>query len=722
MNTTVAAKETPDIGVDEYDADSPFRENWAMVDCLIERLGLEPQRDLIAQTFRLLCGESLRLIPKPREERTSVISHARLPLEYSFTSEEKGGALRLLTEVAPPALFLPDRYQLTVRCLKAAQGLLGLDAGQSRLDELLRTLFPENLGALDDPWYNGVMWLSVRFAEKARPVLRVYANQQINNNAYRFGKIARALRQLELTHAIALLNEIEEQVEPWGWLSGISFDLHTGGRIRGVKVFIGAQSSALDYEKLVALTRATGLTAANPALLAFLQRIGLARAEDRARGPALLCSIALPDEPGGASSIKLDATVQGLFTSDAAAYLAADDLVHAFRIHPGCLRACEDLFFAEGLSHSCVQTMQYVGVQVRSDGRIGTNVYLSPGTGRPERQPATTRLARATVPAGRAPRAELDLALQAATRFILKRQSPGGSFWDLAVSVGSSGPWLTGLVGEALLQVSEVAQISRIDVALRAAADYLERARQPDGGYGYNESLPPDCDSTAHALWFLLRMSRALPPQSQTQLEAFRDARGAFLTYIGSPPGHSWGLLHHDVHPAGVRAMGLISGVDSPAVVQGIELMLASCNTDPVWPAFWWTTRAYGAYVNLACLEELGQLGRLPTAARSRLWHRLEPTDPLRCALTILIGDILKVSPTEPLMAKALDQLLGSQLSDGGWMGSRSLQVVNDDCGEPWKVARPEDAGPIYPERKRLLTAALAARALARHSKGQSAC
>lgn len=708
------------LALEDYEPGSPYLENWAMVDCLIERLGLEAQRELIARTFRSLCGESLRLVPKHREERTSVISHARLPLEYSFTTEEKGGALRLLTEVAPPALFLPDRYRLSVQCLKSAQRLLGHSGDPGKLDALLEALFPENMAALDEPWYNGVLWLSVRFAEGAKPVLRVYANQQINNNSYRFGKLTRALRGLGLVHAIELVNLIEEQVERWGMLSGISFDLFSDGRIGGVKVFLGAQSSAVGAHELEGLTRATGLSAANPALATFLSRIGLADPARRATGPALLCSIALPDQPHGARSIKLDATVQGLFPSDAAAYGAADDLMHAFRVHPVCLRACEDLFFAEGLSPSCVQTLQYVGVQVRSDGKVGVNVYLSPGTGRPERQAATPR-----IPSGVSVRArgasELQGAVQAAARFLLRRQSPGGGFWDLAVSVGSSGPWLTGLVGEALLQMADFSPVSGLGAALARAADYLERAELPEGGHGYNEALPPDCDTTAHAIWFLARLGRAVSAKSREQLLAFRNDAGGFLTYVGSPPGHSWGTLHHDVHPAGVRALAAIQG-DPAVVARGTELILEAARTEPIWPAFWWTVREYGIYVNLACLEELGELGRLPSDVRERIWARQTTSDPLRSALTLLIGDILKVAPEQPTLAAALERLLRGQLADGGWTGSHALQVVNDDCPAPWEASDPATCGPIYIERKRLFTTALAMRALARHGKGRKAC
>ena len=94
-------------------------------------------------------------------------------------------------------------------------------------------------------------------------------------------------------------------------------------------------------------------------------------------------------------------------------------------------------------------------------------------------------------------------ALERATRFLLARQGRDGLWRDFLTPAGKASQWPSGFIGTALPLTGDTTD------ALEKAADTLVATRHLDGGWGYNEDVPTDADSTAWVMRFLPRLGRA---------------------------------------------------------------------------------------------------------------------------------------------------------------------------------------------------------------------
>jgi hypothetical protein len=329
------------------------------------------------------------------------------------------------------------------------------------------------------------------------------------------------------------------------------------------------------------------------------------------------------------------------------------------------------------------------------------------------------RLAPATRPrrGGAAPRSRTPVdaaeSATAAVDHLVATQSAGGGWWDLAVSAGASGNWLTAVTGLALLEARDVGlgRAHEVRRGLSAAVGQLHLAQLPGGGWGWNEALDADCDSTAHAV-LLLHRCGGVERRSVETLRNFQAPTGAFLTYRDAPAGHSWGQVHQDVHPAAVRALAQVDGVDDPAVTAGLAVVGTGSALQPPWPAFWWRVTSYGAHVALRCLEDVGRLDLLDGGGRRSLLEivgRSTP-DPLETALACSIALALG----HPVADRLLARLVAGQQPDGSWAARPALRVVAPDVHRPWEPGSMATAGPLHPEVRRVFTTAVALDALAR--------
>jgi hypothetical protein len=86
-------------------------------------------------------------------------------------------------------------------------------------------------------------------------------------------------------------------------------------------------------------------------------------------------------------------------------------------------------------------------------------------------------------------------ALERATR-LLARQGRDGLWRDFDTPAGEASQWPPAFIGTALPLGADTTE------ALEKAADTLVDAQNPDGGWGYNEDVPSDADSTAWVMRF----------------------------------------------------------------------------------------------------------------------------------------------------------------------------------------------------------------------------
>src|ERR1700722_10729424 len=93
----------------------------------------------------------------------------------------------------------------------------------------------------------------------------------------------------------------------------------------------------------------------------------------------------------------------------------------------------------------------------------------------------------------------LERVLGSSLEYILSRQRRDGSWGDWALPPGESSIWTTAFVGCRLTGL---------------AATWLEERIFSDGGWGYNEEVGSDADSTALAILFLASQGKRVSEDS----------------------------------------------------------------------------------------------------------------------------------------------------------------------------------------------------------------
>ncbi|MHB1935455.1 MAG: prenyltransferase/squalene oxidase repeat-containing protein [Acidobacteriaceae bacterium] len=294
----------------------------------------------------------------------------------------------------------------------------------------------------------------------------------------------------------------------------------------------------------------------------------------------------------------------------------------------------------------------------------------------------------------------LERALGLAVEYILSWQHPDGSWIDWDLPPGQSSMWTTAFVGGKLTGlVSHLRDRTSNSTAL--ASEWLTENMFPDCGWGYNEHVDSDADSTALAILFLAAEGRNVPDSSYACLKSFQCADGGFATFRGHPDLGSWAVSHPDVTPSAILALTTKYGATSEAVDRGVHFVLNRKTSAGIWRSFWWTSFLYSTERSLSLFEAVGLDVDLKVTRKTLLHTR--PQHPFESALLLSsllwLPDVAKDEDVWPLV----DQLVEDQGPDGSWRSRPMLRVTRRDCLEPWK---PGDPDPLFRDQNHLFTTA----------------
>ena len=235
------------------------------------------------------------------------------------------------------------------------------------------------------------------------------------------------------------------------------------------------------------------------------------------------------------------------------------------------------------------------------------------------------------------------------------------------------------------------------------AADWLAEHELPGGGWGYDETVGCDADSSAHAIVLLARSGRAVDDRSCLRLEGFRQPDGGFSTYGAADGLGSWGASHPDVTPVAALALLLARGRAHPAVAPAVDYVTRGRNAEGLWSSFWWPTPLYATRASLAFLAATE--ARIDLASTRAALLQRETISAFERAL--LVDCLLLVGSGAD---ELVDTLLCEQLADGSWPSVPSLRIPDRTCAAPWD----EEAGVLYADADRLFTTATVVGALNR--------
>lgn len=291
----------------------------------------------------------------------------------------------------------------------------------------------------------------------------------------------------------------------------------------------------------------------------------------------------------------------------------------------------------------------------------------------------------------------LEVALRRGLDYVLSRQRPDGAWVDWNLPPAQSSIWTTAYVGCKLQRLNAGLQ-QRSAAATAAAAQWLCARVFPDAGWGYNELVSSDADTTALAILFLVAAGKSIPVACYACLESFQRADGGFATYRGSGELGSWGVSHMDVTPMALLALLTRHSAEHEPITRGLRFVLNSGNVHGTWDSFWWTSCLYSTQASLTLLKKVGLNIGMPGTRETLL--QLEPQNAFERGL-LLSSLLFFPCGGERSSLDLVDQLLETQEPDGSWPSQPMLRVTGRDCFEPWK---PGDPDRLYSDQNRLFT------------------
>ena len=274
---------------------------------------------------------------------------------------------------------------------------------------------------------------------------------------------------------------------------------------------------------------------------------------------------------------------------------------------------------------------------------------------------------------------EVAEAIRRGSGYLVSKQDPDGFWRDFALLPGASSTWVTACVAYSLVEQSPPGAQAQ---ALASAAEAVQAVHGP-AGWGYNQKVAPDADTTAWVIRWFRKAGAALPIDPVSCLQVYLGTNGGARTFLNQPRYGRWAVEHVDVTP--VVGLALVEA-GAPTLLLGRlrEWILAKRNSDGVWNSFWWTFDAYATARNV---EFLVRSGGIPEAVREDVQRFLRihrsPESAMEGAHLLLAHALVETGAGEA--TRLVQTLLEWQLDQGGWPSSRVLKIPDqraDDSGE----------------------------------------
>lgn len=639
--------------------------------------------------FDLLTRESLDFARSEAVHPFSGICRDGTPWQFCAVMGSQSAPVRFLTEVGSPSSPLPERTALTLARIAEVFDLIGAP-GQQETAEVVASLSPR------DGDHIAGLWVAFALGAAAPPRVRLYANNGWGDATERWLRLIRALRQLNAGYFGASLQPLLPLLLPAFSPAGFAITVPTSPLL--CKLYLRPITPPWSVVRVLA--RSVLGSRAGRFIVGVEDALGqpLETLPDRALVVSLAGSAA-----GGALDLKLDLCGHCLFEDDARAARVVERLALSLGLESSPFHAMIEDLAGSGMRLS-KNMVAFVGVGGNATGGDRINVYFTPS--------ATEERSAVRVPPVTRNTPDVHRALERGLAAILDRQRLDGSWADYELPVGIATTWPTAYTLVALQDLTDdFARQERVRAARTRAAAYLADRFRPGEGWGYNESVEPDADSTALATLALEREG-AGNAQSRAALLGFRCPTGGFGTFRREDRGDAWGHCHADVNPTVVWALG------ESAPDQAVEAMLRAREPSGIWRSYWWVDDLYAIAANLRALRT------------RRLIHQLMPSRRWLCALdsdggpfrsALLVGALLELIP-DPVARDRLSELVPTlldwQLPQGLWPGAAALRVTDPAVAEPWHDR--SGGGTVYLDCG-LITTATAVGSLARLAALESA-
>lgn len=314
-------------------------------------------------------------------------------------------------------------------------------------------------------------------------------------------------------------------------------------------------------------------------------------------------------------------------------------------------------------------------------------------------------------------RQRLQSALSSAIAFLLTQHRNSG--WaDFNTPVGRSNQWVKAYVARSLLNTPDALGV------LESSAVELIKEQRRNGGWGYNQHVPADADSTAIVLDFLtgFEESGATPVVRKKYTKSLRRAAdflcrhqlhdGGIATYRNTlrlrlvmrafKVGFGgWTQSHTCVTAAAIKALQRLDDRHYAVNIRrGTDYLQRSVDKSTgLWSGYWWQGPYYPSAMALPLVSEVQQDKQLletliqnikSLQLASGAWGSGGTGSVFMTALVLSMFEDLNEGNL-PCVEKAWQWLFQSQNHDGSWPSSPIMRIpAPDECHPeddmPWRI------------------------------------
>lgn len=331
-------------------------------------------------------------------------------------------------------------------------------------------------------------------------------------------------------------------------------------------------------------------------------------------------------------------------------------------------------------------------------------------------------------------------AIHGGLHFLAARRDTDGLWRDFRTEAGLSSEWVSGAVIHALRTIPEAGDF------VGDASHALIACQRRDGGWGYNEHIPSDADSTAWALRGLVGHRFVQPHRARAALLHLLShevgSTGGFATYtpsarisavIGACDEHAtfgWQSAHPCVTANAALAMIEVgTPLCAPALARSLAMLHAVRSADGLWRGYWWRGPMLTTYLALLALGCTGGIGAdeleaslEATAGRQNDdggWGDGTEGEERSYGFATALGLLtLMLSPGSFARERhrAMEWLVRRQMADGSWPTAPVLRIPDGHVVDPAAKGSSYAARPgtniVAADERRVYTAALVLRAL----------
>lgn len=661
-------------------------------------LGLNAQHDWLRfkLIYTLLTYESLNHPVGIPYCGLSYINNDGIPFQFSLSLGASGcNDLRFICEAGKPHSPIAKRMVDSVNLSRRLLTLMGAGPAWQNLEMVFKHVLPEK-NEIPQFWRSAV-WFAMGF-RPGQCMAKIYMNINRGDIIYRWKLVGSLLKKTGRYQSLEALCEFSRIISNGSLPVGLAVDVLPTGTLGRIKMYFRSLNTDRDY-----VARWATVAKENHSqyeITRFLDSFSLY--QKKFSEGTFIPSLEFAPEDGKNKwypecKIDVDLAKTGC-SSDKQAYASICRLCTFLQIPSSAYQQCiKKLSPSSGLSSQSLELHRVAGVGFDRDGSCHVNIYTGLHSLRKNSSARNKTRKRARRHYSSNVK-NISKAIRRATRFLIDIQHNDGYWSDFNLPVGNADEWVTAYTGYQLCRILHIVPAELHTSTIRACK-WISQHEHLQGGWGYNNNIETDADSTAWALAFMCLAQCPPSRQSVQRLISFIRPDGGFATYDTDLSYGYWGASCTDVSAVALKALLASAPANISEILLKCKNYLLDCqNENGSWNSYWW---ASPAYATSAALRILSEMNICPRNDPKRFLQTYTPDGAFEEAL--ILESLVRLRTPIGSTADLLENLLSGQHEDGSWESGAILRLSNQCCREPWQFV---NSGLFFKDNKSVFTTA----------------